>query len=64
MTQKERFRKTIAQKGENTLWPPKIVVTKIETPTWVGRSFKGENTLKVTHFSPKKVMYNKYYDTQ
>jgi len=33
MTQKERFRKTIAQKGENTLWPPKIVVTKIETPT-------------------------------
>ncbi len=64
MTRKERFRKTIAQKGESTLRPPKIVVTKTKIPTWFGRSLKGENTLKVTHFSPKKVMYNKYYDTQ
>jgi hypothetical protein len=25
---------------------------------------QGENTLKVNHFSPKKVMYYKYYSTQ
>jgi hypothetical protein len=24
----------------------------------------GENTLKVNHFSPNKMMYNKYCDTQ
>jgi hypothetical protein len=31
------------------------------TPRIVG---KGESTLKVNHFSPKKVMYNKYYSMQ
>jgi hypothetical protein len=26
--------------------------------------WQGESTLKVSHFSPKKVMYNEYYNMQ
>jgi hypothetical protein len=30
--------------------------------TFLKNIHQGENTLKVNHFSPKKVMYNEYYN--
>jgi hypothetical protein len=51
-------------KGKKYLVKHKGCHHKEATPMKFAHLNQGENTLKVNHFSPKKVMYNEYYNIQ